>query len=158
GRPARVAQPARGSAFFRYSSARARRGFARDPDDAWPRRPVQHADLHTRARGSPESHLRSLSSQSLIFARRGDLLDLTVCPVVFSSDSASDPAWWSGFGAKPRSITINKERGMSRNGRHLFTSESVTEGHPDKIADQISDSILDAILAQDPVGRVACET
>jgi len=47
---------------------------------------------------------------------------------------------------------------MSRIGRHLFTSESVTEGHPDKIADQISDSILDAILAQDPVGRVACET
>jgi S-adenosylmethionine synthetase len=47
---------------------------------------------------------------------------------------------------------------MSRKGRHLFTSESVTEGHPDKIADQVSDSILDAILAQDPVGRVACET
>jgi len=47
---------------------------------------------------------------------------------------------------------------MSRKGRHLFTSESVTEGHPDKIADQISDSILDAILAQDPVARVACET
>ena len=40
----------------------------------------------------------------------------------------------------------------------LFTSESVTEGHPDKIADQISDAILDAILAQDPNGRVACET
>lgn len=40
----------------------------------------------------------------------------------------------------------------------LFTSESVTEGHPDKIADQISDSVLDAILAQDPMGRVACET
>ena len=47
---------------------------------------------------------------------------------------------------------------MSRKGRHLFTSESVTEGHPDKIADQISDSILDAILAQDPTARVACET
>ncbi|MDU2929959.1 methionine adenosyltransferase [Negativicoccus succinicivorans] len=42
--------------------------------------------------------------------------------------------------------------------REFFTSESVTEGHPDKIADQISDSILDAILAQDPDGRVACET
>ncbi|KHM52879.1 methionine adenosyltransferase [Anaerovibrio lipolyticus DSM 3074] len=42
--------------------------------------------------------------------------------------------------------------------RLLFTSESVTEGHPDKIADQISDSILDAILEQDPMGRVACET
>ena len=47
---------------------------------------------------------------------------------------------------------------MGRTGRHLFTSESVTEGHPDKIADQISDGILDAILAQDPVARVACET
>jgi S-adenosylmethionine synthetase len=42
--------------------------------------------------------------------------------------------------------------------RHLFTSESVTEGHPDKIADQISDAILDAVLADDPTGRVACET
>lgn len=42
--------------------------------------------------------------------------------------------------------------------RRLFTSESVTEGHPDKIADQISDSILDAILEKDPAGRVACET
>ncbi|MBP2659040.1 MAG: S-adenosylmethionine synthase [Firmicutes bacterium] len=40
----------------------------------------------------------------------------------------------------------------------LFTSESVTEGHPDKIADQISDSVLDAIMAKDPMGRVACET
>ena len=47
---------------------------------------------------------------------------------------------------------------MSRTGRHLFTSESVTEGHPDKIADQISDSVLDAILTEDPNGRVACET
>jgi len=43
-------------------------------------------------------------------------------------------------------------------GAHLFTSESVTEGHPDKIADQISDAILDEILRQDPMGRVACET
>src|ERR1051325_5015789 len=42
--------------------------------------------------------------------------------------------------------------------RHVFTSESVTEGHPDKIADQISDSILDAIIAKDPTSRVACET
>ena len=42
--------------------------------------------------------------------------------------------------------------------RTLFTSESVTEGHPDKIADQVSDAVLDAILAQDPMARVACET
>ena len=42
--------------------------------------------------------------------------------------------------------------------KHLFTSESVTEGHPDKICDQISDAVLDAIFAQDPNGRVACET
>jgi S-adenosylmethionine synthetase len=42
--------------------------------------------------------------------------------------------------------------------RHIFTSESVTEGHPDKMADQISDAVLDAVLAGDPTGRVACET
>jgi S-adenosylmethionine synthetase len=42
--------------------------------------------------------------------------------------------------------------------QYLFTSESVTEGHPDKIADQISDGVLDAVMAQDPEGRVACET
>jgi S-adenosylmethionine synthetase len=48
---------------------------------------------------------------------------------------------------------------VEQHGRnYLFTSESVTEGHPDKIADQISDAILDAVLAQDPRGRVACET
>jgi len=47
---------------------------------------------------------------------------------------------------------------MGRIGRHLFTSESVTEGHPDKIADQVSDGILDAILTHDPIARVACET
>ena len=41
---------------------------------------------------------------------------------------------------------------------YLFTSESVTEGHPDKIADQISDGVLDAVLTDDPMGRVACET
>lgn len=47
---------------------------------------------------------------------------------------------------------------MSKNGRYFFTSESVTEGHPDKICDQISDSILDDLLRQDPKSRVACET
>ncbi|MCR8844788.1 methionine adenosyltransferase [Paenibacillus sp. SC116] len=46
---------------------------------------------------------------------------------------------------------------MSIKGRHLFTSESVTEGHPDKICDQISDAVLDAFLANDPNARVACE-
>ncbi|MBC7343065.1 MAG: methionine adenosyltransferase [Clostridia bacterium] len=50
------------------------------------------------------------------------------------------------------------DRGVTEVTRRLFTSESVTEGHPDKIADQISDSILDAILEKDPAGRVACET
>jgi len=47
---------------------------------------------------------------------------------------------------------------MSKNGIHLFTSESVTEGHPDKICDQISDAILDDLIKQDPNSRVACET
>ena len=47
---------------------------------------------------------------------------------------------------------------MAPKGRHLFSSESVTEGHPDKIADQVSDGVLDAVLTEDPQGRVACET
>jgi len=47
---------------------------------------------------------------------------------------------------------------MSKKGKHLFTSESVTEGHPDKICDQISDTILDDLIKQDPKSRVACET
>ncbi len=47
---------------------------------------------------------------------------------------------------------------MAPSGKHVFTSESVTEGHPDKIADQISDAILDAVLSEDKNGRVACET
>ena len=47
---------------------------------------------------------------------------------------------------------------MSNRDRYLFTSESVSMGHPDKMADQISDGILDAILAQDPYARVACES
>ena len=47
---------------------------------------------------------------------------------------------------------------LMANGKHFFTSESVTEGHPDKIADQISDAVLDAVLKDDPKGRVACET
>ena len=42
--------------------------------------------------------------------------------------------------------------------KKLFTSESVTEGHPDKLCDQVSDGVLDAVLAQDPMARVACET
>ena len=56
-------------------------------------------------------------------------------------------------------FTIHAPRRELRvSDRHLFTSESVTEGHPDKIADAISDAVLDAILADDPAARVACET
>jgi S-adenosylmethionine synthetase len=51
-----------------------------------------------------------------------------------------------------------EDLGLARTDKHLFTSESVTEGHPDKLADTISDTILDAVLAEDPMGRVACET
>ena len=47
---------------------------------------------------------------------------------------------------------------MVPESHHLFTSESVTEGHPDKVADQISDAVVDAVLAEDPEARVACET
>ena len=52
----------------------------------------------------------------------------------------------------------NKKRGMHMLNKQFFTSESVTEGHPDKICDQISDAVLDAIIEQDPNARVACET
>src|SRR5213596_2202803 len=56
-------------------------------------------------------------------------------------------------------IALSKEeKKVVIKGRHLFTSESVTEGHPDKLADQISDAILDYVMAHDPMGRVACET
>ena len=48
--------------------------------------------------------------------------------------------------------------GSNHGGNYIFTSESVSEGHPDKMADQISDSVLDAIFREDPNGRVACET
>ena len=47
---------------------------------------------------------------------------------------------------------------MAHDEKFLFTSESVTEGHPDKIADAISDAVLDTVMAHDPMGRVGCET
>jgi S-adenosylmethionine synthetase len=53
---------------------------------------------------------------------------------------------------------VKEGRPLSNSGSYLFTSESVTEGHPDKIADQISDAILDSVLSSDKTGRVACET
>ncbi len=65
---------------------------------------------------------------------------------------------WTLFGLRVRADTHLKEFVLAIRDRFLFTSESVTEGHPDKIADQISDAILDACLAQDPYSRVACET
>ena len=55
-------------------------------------------------------------------------------------------------------MSPKKQGGNKKMEKRLFTSESVTEGHPDKICDQISDAILDEIMAQDPMGRVACET
>ena len=58
-------------------------------------------------------------------------------------------------GAPGDSDRVQGRIGLSK---HTFTSESVTEGHPDKMADQISDSVLDAVLTEDPYGRVACET
>jgi len=62
------------------------------------------------------------------------------------------------YGSQAESSPPKGEPNLASKNRILFTSESVTEGHPDKIADQISDSILDACLADDPSSRVACET
>ena len=69
----------------------------------------------------------------------------------------------SGRASLPRRLTAHHllsalSVSMAGSKRHVFTSESVTEGHPDKVADQISDAVLDAILSRDPAGRVACET
>jgi len=60
--------------------------------------------------------------------------------------------------AKAKAKRPAKRPAVTGNGHHLFTSESVTMGHPDKVADQISDAVLDAMIAQDPSSRVACET
>jgi S-adenosylmethionine synthetase len=57
-----------------------------------------------------------------------------------------------------QTVSFSKELNLSNSGSYLFTSESVTEGHPDKIADQISDAVLDSVLSEDSTGRVACET
>jgi S-adenosylmethionine synthetase len=70
-----------------------------------------------------------------------------------------DCLWPEGkIGRLPQTRQDAVEGSLSKRDRFLFTSESVTEGHPDKIADQISDAILDACLAEDPFSRVACET
>src|SRR6202051_4336381 len=74
----------------------------------------------------------------------------------------ADTGWvkWKGYTLPGLSVRADILGGfvLAKRDRFLFTSESVTEGHPDKIADQISDAILDACLAQDPYSRVACET
>jgi S-adenosylmethionine synthetase len=58
----------------------------------------------------------------------------------------------------PTFNSLERSDGMSQGGKHFFTSESVTAGHPDKICDQISDAVLDSLIAEDPRSRVACET
>jgi S-adenosylmethionine synthetase, N-terminal domain len=71
-----------------------------------------------------------------------------------SSLAAFDWERCSGGPTRARRHNILRRKVVIQ-GRHLFTSESVTEGHPDKVADQISDSILDYVMSQDPMGRVA---
>src|SRR6476661_2461125 len=76
------------------------------------------------------------------------------------ASGAADPrARRAEAGSRP-AAAANLPRPMSQyaDNEYLFTSESVTEGHPDKVADQISDGVLDAVLRDDPYGRVACET
>src|ERR1700741_4616452 len=55
-------------------------------------------------------------------------------------------------------VSASRPRGISMRSNYLFTSESVSEGHPDKVSDQISDAIVDLFLSKDPEARVACET
>lgn len=62
------------------------------------------------------------------------------------------------FRSPQRGTIFGREALMSRNGKYFFTSESVTEGHPDKVCDQISDAVVDDLIGQDPTSHVACET
>src|SRR6187399_1092247 len=61
-------------------------------------------------------------------------------------------------GASPTPARQEDEHAMRDKGEYLFTSESVSEGHPDKVADRISDTVVDAFIGADPYARVACET
>src|SRR5437588_2650033 len=85
---------------------------------------------------------------------------VVACLGVLGPNPFHPRAWQARFVSIERARPRRKVRGvmMSETEAHLFTSESVTEGHPDKVADQISDAILDEVMAQDPTGRVACET
>ena len=86
-------------------------------------------------------------------------LDLAVASFFYSSFKKRNNLEQAARCLVDHHIHIAKEKGTKKEmAKYLFTSESVTEGHPDKICDQISDAVLDAILEQDPDGRVACET
>ena len=66
--------------------------------------------------------------------------------------------WLPGVSSLAGGLAAQRRRFDVASGTFLFTSESVSMGHPDKLADQISDGVLDALLAEDPLSRVACET
>src|SRR5919112_6577517 len=70
----------------------------------------------------------------------------------------SRPSWMRKDCRTPQGGAHEHGAQRTMSTAYTFTSESVTEGHPDKMADQVSDAILDAIMAEDPMGRVACET
>src|SRR6202453_3342407 len=74
------------------------------------------------------------------------------------AQGSSKPPPFTCFAASAEPRSPMNGRSFHLSDRFLFTSESVTEGHPDKIADQVSDAILDACLEQDPYSRVAAET
>jgi len=76
-----------------------------------------------------------------VFRHERDYLEQAACCLVYTQENI-----------------MEKRKERKKMAKYLFTSESVTEGHPDKVCDQISDAVLDAILEQDPNGRVACET
>ena len=86
--------------------------------------------------------------------RKGQLRVIRTCTFTYCADG---PWCFRIRGIRVRYFSYSEVELMPKE-QLLLTSESVTEGHPDKLADQISDGILDAILAQDPMGRVACET
>ena len=103
----------------------------------------------------PGRGLRARHQRVVILGADG--VDAPTCrsPTSERAERCSTPSWPA---VRPHRSSTTHQRGATRDRRWTFTSESVTEGHPDKMADQISDSVLDAILAEDPMARVACET
>src|ERR1039458_5851206 len=133
-------------------------------ESPWAPRATRGGVSETRARSNADATLvASVRSWTCVHAAKACSI---CCALRGSGGEAVVGVVGRGVCSQPGSIVMSipgcpprlSGVSMSSDSEFLFTSESVTEGHPDKIADQISDAVLDAVLTDDPYGRVACET